>query len=142
MVHPEDHQIANKAQVLAKGRIAPPDKWKAHWRNNRRWRGLPKKETTAERIMSAGEPVCSIEGSTKQRNEAKHEALKHGWRIVPRPTKGVIVHNSPNKESRSAKHAEGLNIMLVDNDDWPNVAPIGNALRNRITALIKQGRPS
>lgn len=139
MVHPEDRQTANKAQVLAKGRIAPGDKWRAHWRNNRRWRGLPKKETQAEKIMNAGEPVCSIEGKVADRKLAARIAIEHGWRIVERPTKGVIVHVTPNKDSRASEHATRINVMVVSCDQWANIAPIGNALRNRISTLMKQG---
>ncbi len=142
MVHQEDRQIANKAQVLAKGRIAPTDKWRANWRNNRRWRGLPKKETMAERIINAGEPVCSVEGKTKDRHLATQIATDHGWRVVSRPTKGVIVHITTNKESRASEHASGLNIMVVSLDEWPNIAPIGDSLRNRISTLMKQGHSS
>lgn len=143
MVPPEDRLEADQAQVLAKGRIAPPEGWKSNWREHRRWRGLPVRESRAMGILRQGRPVVSIHGRGTKRATAARIARENGWEVVAYPTKGVIVHVSDRDgEDQRRRHAEDLGIIVLGHQQWPAIAPMGHTLRQRMRDLLSGGTPS
>ena len=138
MVPEEDRVIANQAQILAKGRIGPPEDWKADWRNNRKWRGLPVRIPKALEMLKKGYPVVSFQGSSKLRKEAKIIAEENGWAIAPRPSNGVIVHAAlDGKKGKRTEYAKEVGAMVVYGDDWKSIALIGQTLRLRMADLLR-----
>ncbi|MBS7671551.1 hypothetical protein [Croceicoccus gelatinilyticus] len=137
MVPEEDHPIANRAMVKAKGRLERPKHWKADWLSKRRWRGLPVKEPKAIAMLKSGVPVVSFEGRGRKRQEAKDLATEHGWRDVSIPTRGVLVHVSDamHGDPRLEK-AKELGIMTVTYAQWPMIASIGDKLRQRARRFV------
>lgn len=143
MVPEEDRVKADQAQVLAKGRIGPTEDWKANWRSNRRWRGLPLKESRAMTLMKSGHPVVSMHGRGIKRRMSQQVATRNGWSILPSPTKGVIVHVSDLDEGEEKiLHAESLGIIVLDHEKWPTIAPMGHTLKERMMDLLGEGNSS
>ena len=143
MVHPDDRHIADRAQPLAKGRLDKPKWWKATWKTNRRWRGLPMKEPKALDLLRRGVPVVSMQGRGHKRTRAEELAQRNGWVIVYAPTKGVLIHvsDAANDDPR-CKRARELGIATVSHDHWPLVAPHAEALKAKIGRLSKGGTAS
>jgi hypothetical protein len=143
MVPEEDRLKADQAMALAKGRIGPTQDWKANWRGNRRWRGLPVKEPKAMLLMKSGLPVVSMHGRGVKRRLSRQVATRNGWSIVAAPTKGVIVHVSdPDEGTEKIAHAESLGIIVLDHERWPMIAPMGHTLKERMMDLLEGGNPS
>ena len=137
MVPKEDRVEADRAQVLAKGRIGPPPDWKSNWRNNRRWRGMSMRESNAMTMMRAGTPVVSMQGTGLTKRQSARIAQNNGWGIVPSPVKGVIVHVSDEPEGdQKREHALSLGIIVLTHEQWPAIAPMGHTLRERIADLL------
>jgi len=143
MVPPEDRADANRAQIMARGKIEEPKDWKADWRNNRRWRGLPVKEPKAYEMLMKGIPVASFQGMGLVRKEAVKIAEENGWEVVSNPTRGVIVHVVlDGKKTDRSKHAEHIGALLVDGNEWPAMARIGKTLRSHMADLLSKGNLS
>jgi hypothetical protein len=142
MVHPDDRIIADQAQILAKGRIGPTKDWKSNWRGHRKWRGLPPRQSQAQRLMRLGNPVVSIEGRQSLRRQAIEIANDHEWYVNPRPSIGVLVHVVENKDSNSiaAEHARKLGLMIATHEEWKTIVLIGNSLHSHIEGLLKEGK--
>lgn len=138
MVPAEDHKKANQAQVLLKGKIQPPENWKSNWRKNKRWRGIATGETKAMQLTRKGNPVVSLQGKGKIKKLSKRVAIQNGWIVVAQPTKGVIIHVSDDPdECAVSKHAESLGITIISHEQWPNIAPMGHTLKDRMRDLLK-----
>lgn len=144
MVHPDDRAIADRAQIAAKGRIGPTPDWKSNWRLHRRWRGLPQRQSQAQKLMHLGNPVVSIEGRPTLRRQSMDIAEAHEWYVNPRPTKGVLVHVVEDKDSttHAAEHARQLGLMIATHEEWVTIAQIGRTLHSHIEGLLKEGKQS
>jgi hypothetical protein len=140
MVPPEDRIIADKAQIAAKGRIGPTAEWKSNWRIHRRWRGLPARQSAAQKLMHLGNPVVSIEGRPTLRRKSLEIAELYEWYVNPRPSKGVLIHVVEDKESttQAAEHARQLGLMIATHEEWATIAPIGRSLHSHIEGLLKE----
>lgn len=138
MVHPADIAAADRAQMLARGRLDEPKHWKANWRSNRRWRGLPVREAKALNLLRKGIPVVSLEGRGAKRVRAEALARENGWQTVYAPTKGVLVHvsDAANDDPR-CQRARELGIATVTHDHWPQIAPFAEDFRKHVAALSK-----
>ena len=139
MVHPADIQNANRAQALAKGRLDRPRWWKANWKSNRRWRGLPVREPKALNLLRRGVPVVSMEVRGLKRTRAEELARNNGWETVYAPTKGVLIHvsDAANDDPR-CQRARELDIPTVTHDHWPLIAPHADSLRRHVEDLAKR----
>lgn len=135
MVHPEDRTIADKAQVMAKGRIGPPENWKSNWRSNKKWRGIKIRPSKAMQFLNSGMPVVCFDESSKTK-ECLRIASDNGWSVVSRPTKGVIIHVSNDIETDTSKQAAGRGITIVTTEQWESVASIGHTLKDRMSDLL------
>lgn len=143
MVPEEDRAAADKAQVLAKGRIGAPADWKANWRSNRRWRGIHQREPRAMTLLRSGVPVVSLQGKGIARRISARIAQQNGWSVVPAPTKGVIVHVSDEEEGDARRdHAISLGIIVLTHEQWPSIAPMGHTLKERMSDLLSEGSSS
>ncbi|MAC11080.1 MAG: hypothetical protein CMN74_02375 [Sphingorhabdus sp.] len=143
MVPEEDRIKADKAQVLAKGRIGPPEDWKSNWRGNRRWRGIGIREPKAMTLLRSGVPVVSLQGKGLVRRMSARIAQQNGWSIVPAPTKGVIIHVSDEGDGDPKRdHALSLGITVLTHEQWPSIAPMGHTLKERMSDLLNEGNPS
>ena len=142
MVHPRDRRSADVAQIRARGRIGATANWKAHWRTNRKWRGLPTRETTAQKLIRAGEPVLSVDAKGTTAENIRRIAKEHGWKISPRPTKGVLIHVHGDEPGKRTEYASFIGIMVISAEQWEAIAPIGDTLRDRIVTLIADECPS
>ncbi len=135
MVPDRDRMIADKAQVIAKGRIGPPEDWKADWRKNRKWRGLPVFQSKAMKLLTKGTPVVSIQGRGIKRKLSEEIAAENDWEIVPSPVRGVLVHVSAD-DDKSAQRARDLGIPISSHEEWPSVAKIGHILKGHMNDLL------
>lgn len=137
MVPPEDRLEADKAQVIARGRLHAPEDWKAVWRANRKWRGLPPRETKAMSILRGGRPVVSMEGRGKLRSQAEQIAQENQWEVVSSPSRGVLVHVTDRPDGNPRiEQARKLDILVLTHDEWPRIASIGHMLRSRMAGLL------
>lgn len=129
MVPEEDYPAANRAMVLAKGRLEAPRGWKANWTGKRRWRGLPLREPRAVALLKSGVPVVSFDGRGRKRSDARTIANDNGWKDVPAPTRGVLVHVSDAMiGDPRLERAKELDILTITYDQWPAIAPLGKDL--------------
>lgn len=125
MVPAEEHAEANRAQIAARGRIGPTEGWKADWRNNRRWRGLPPARITAlESSRRQGLPMMSIEGRGRGRRETVERSRDAGWMVVDEPVRGCLFHVAPDaaSESRAAERARRDGIPIASYEEWATLA--------------------
>lgn len=138
MVPQEEHAEANRAQIAARGRIGPPEGWKAHWRNNRRWRGLPPARITALEISRrAGLPMMSIEGKGRARRETAGLSRDAGWMVVDEPVRGCLFHVAPDasSESRASERARKDGIPIASYGEWAALAAeLAPVMRHAIAA--------
>lgn len=125
MVPVEEHGEANRAQIAARGRIGPPEGWQAHWRTNRRWRGLPPARiTTLDRSRRDGLPMMSIEGRGGERRLVEQISRDAGWMVTATPVRGCLFHVAPTSESstKAAEQARENGIPIATYGEWVGLA--------------------
>lgn len=136
MVPEEDRAAANRAQVLAQGRIGPPEGWVGSWRDNRKWRGLPPLRTTLlDMSRREGRPVMSIEGRGKERAQIVEMSLAAGWMVAHRPVLGALFHVIPSMEADTAtsRMARERGIPVATYQEWRS---IGGTMASILTEAI------
>lgn len=140
MVHPEDRKTTDKVAAIIRPKLIADPEWKAHWRSNRRWRGLPVRRSRAEELLHQGMPVVSVEGTKTQRTQASAIAEEHGWAVTTSASKGCLVHISrnPDGDSTQTNHARRLGIMITSHEDWPTIAPIGHILHSQLSEILAE----
>lgn len=123
---PEAERVeANKAQILAKGRIGPPQGWQATWKKNRKWRGLPPvRNTFLEKSRQEGKPLVSIEGRGGAKKLVEKISQEAGWIVTKTPIKGCLFHVVENTETHSfhAEKAMQRGIPIASYEEWINLA--------------------
>lgn len=138
MVPREEWPEANRAQIAAKGRIGAPDGWQAHWRTNRRWRGLPPaRPTVLDRSRRESRPIMSIEGRGGERPEIVRLSEEAGWIVAREPVKGCLFHVVPDPEasSRGIDRARSQGIPVASYDEWKGLAEqLGEVMAHEIRA--------
>lgn len=151
MVHPSEWPEANRAQIAAKGRIGPPDGWQAHWRTNRRWRGLPPARITMlDRSRKEGRPMMSIEGRGADRRLVQTISENAGWMVSSDPVKGCLFHvaQSHDTQSKAAEKARENGIPIATYGEWAGIAEqlarmmsheIGTRTGNHLQDGVKRG---
>lgn len=125
MVPEEERGEANRAQIAARGRLQAPEGWQAHWRSNRKWRGLPPARITmVHRSRKTGKPVMSIEGRGNERRRIAEMSQESGWLISPRPVAGCLFHIAPNieEDSSSKERARQMGIPIASYSEWDGLA--------------------
>lgn len=125
MVPPEEHGEANRAQIAARGRIGAPDGWQAHWRTNRRWRGLPPARITMlDRSRREGMPMMSLEGRGGERRLVEQISREAGWMVSPFPVRGCLFHVAPETDTttRAAEQARAAGIPIATYSEWAGLA--------------------
>lgn len=142
MVAPEDRRTANLAQIASRGRVGAPEGWQAHWRTNRRWRGLPPlRRTSLDVSRSTASPMVSVEGLGSARARIVALTRDAGWMVVPRPVTGCLFHVSPESDRTTAasEDARRRGIPIASYDEWTEMAmPLASVMRHEIE--VRQGR--
>src|SRR3546814_16810755 len=88
MVPFEEWDIADEAQILMANILRRPPNWKAHWLEDKVWRGLAKPRKSAiARAIAAGRPtICFIgDGQLGNRFDYAQEARNLGWSVMEAP---------------------------------------------------------
>jgi hypothetical protein len=139
---PENERVeANKAQILAKGRIGPPQGWQAHWRKNRKWRGLPPiRNTFLEKSRREGKPLVSIEGRGGARKLVEKISQEAGWIVTKTPIKGCLFHVVESAENHSfhSEKAMQKGIPIASYEEWITLAEhLGKILAHEIQERVK-----
>lgn len=125
MVPQEEWAEANRAQIAARGRIHPPEGWQAHWRTNRRWRGLPPARVTMlDRSRREGRPMMSIEGRGGERRIVQKLSEEAGWMVSSDPVKGCLFHVAPAHDSgtRASEKARENGVPIATYHEWIAIA--------------------
>lgn len=140
MVAPEDRETANLAQIAARGRVGATDGWQAHWRGNRRWRGLPPARITSlETSRKTGTPMMSVEGLGNSRRDIITRSKEAGWMVVPRPVTGCLFHVSPDpsRDSSATEAARQRGIPIASYEEWEGmVEALASVMRHEIEARM------
>lgn len=121
MVPPEDWRAANLAGVIAKGKIGPGEGWKATWRENRRWRGLPTvRSAAALRAIQHRKPLVSFAGRSARRATLEYMSIEHGWEVAGSLVEGCAYLVVPDAASTGASidTANRRGVPVVTYDDW------------------------
>lgn len=127
MVPFEEWDTADQAQEIIRGRVHAPAHWKAHWREDRIWRGLavPRK-TLMERAINEGRPtICFIgQGSLGTRQDYIEEASDLGWQVVESPSSLVtlVVADPRRRNTRRAVLAIDMDLPIISFSDWEEAA--------------------
>lgn len=144
MVAHDERGEANRAQIAARGRIGPPEGWQAHWRSNRRWRGLPPlRPTIADRSIETGCPAMSLEGRGRLRTEIAELSEAAGWLINDRPTRGCLFHvaSACDLETPASEAARAAGIPISGYDEWRTLAAdLGRIMAHEIDMRSKRNR--
>ena len=121
MVPPDDWRAANLAGVIAKGRIGPTENWKATWRENRRWRGLPTvRSAAALRALQHRRPLVVFSGRNPRRKTLEYMSIEHGWEVSTQLVEGCAYLVTPDVEAESGmiEMAKKRGVPIVTYDDW------------------------
>ena len=140
MVPQEEWPEANRAQIAARGRIGAPKDWQAHWRSNRRWRGLPPARVTMlDRSRMEGRPMMSLEGRGGGRALIHRISVDAGWLVANHPVKGCLFHVSPDSDgnSRAAEAARASGVPIASYEEWAGLAEqLGRVLTHEIADRV------
>lgn len=120
MVPPADRDAADRAMRAVAGSIIIPATWKASWRKNYAWRGLPARNNKS-RVGLSGQPVVCFTGAMpKPRKELLREAEASGWETVNRTHSkiSVLVAADPDGESAKLCYAREKGIPILTFADW------------------------
>lgn len=117
----------DQAQRLLCGKIQPPEGWKAHWRNDKIWRGIAQRRPSPmDKALSAGKPtICFIgEGALGTRSDYIEEAIDLGWYVLENPHRllTLMVCNPRRIRTRKAETAISLGLPMLAFADWDNYA--------------------
>lgn len=123
MVPFEEWDIADQAQSIMRRQLSAPAGWKAHWLDDKVWRGLavPRKSAITRAIEAACPTICFIgEGNLGNRSDYAQEAQYLGWHVIETPTSLLtLVVCSPNAvTSKRAQSAADLDLPVISYDDW------------------------
>lgn len=138
MVPEEDRARADNAMKVMAGQIAVPETWKASWRWNYEWRGLPTRKIGRERraaVGLSGKPIVCFTGSMpRARKELLlQEAEAAGWETVdrPHPSITVLVAADPNGGSNKLQFARECAIPILNFEDWNSITVEGEIVGHR-----------
>jgi hypothetical protein len=141
MVPFEEWDIADDAQRLLRGTLRPPPSWKAHWLDDKIWRGLavPRK-TAIARAIAAGRPtICFIgDGQLGNRFDYAQEARHLGWSVMEAPVKllTLAICADAARTSKRAQSAANLSLPVLSYQDWEEHAfDITELMLSRIEEL-------
>lgn len=135
MVPEEDRPKADEAMRVVSGRIRVPGYWKASWRWNYAWRGLPTRQYGARKVPAvglSGKPIVCFTGAMPSpRKQLLSEAEKAGWETVdrPHPSITVLVAADPNGGSNKLQFAREHAIPVLTFEDWTNLTVDGELHR-------------
>lgn len=148
LIHGERHMVpfeewdtADQAQGIMRRHLKAPRHWKAHWLEDRIWRGLASPRKTAMmRAIEAGRPtICFIgDGQLGTRFDYTHEADHLGWQVLDTPTKllTLAVCSKAGLSSKRAQAAANLDLPLLSYEDWEEHAvEFTEQILSRIEAL-------
>lgn len=125
MVPPDDWRAANLATVIARGRIGPTEDWKATWRENRRWRGLPTvRSAAALRALQHRKPLVAFAGKGARRTNLEYMSTEHGWEVTGTLVEGCAYLVVPDAEAQggSVDTAMRRGVPVVTYDDWEAIS--------------------
>lgn len=125
MVPSSDWTAANIAQELARGRLRMPDEWRATWRSNRRWRGLPTvRSKAALRALSHGRPLIALGGRGDERREMESISKDDGWEVTRDVVEGcafLIIPDTGDDGARTAT-ADRRGVPVLTYGQWREVS--------------------
>lgn len=136
MVPDEDRSLADEAMKAIAGRITIPTTWKASWRWNYEWRGLPTRRLGRQRrpaVGLSGKPIVCFTGAMpRPRKELFHEAEAAGWETVdrPHPSTTVLVAADPNGGSNKLQFARENGIPILTFEDWNSITVEGEIVES------------
>lgn len=144
MIPFEEWDTADQAQQLLAGSLIPPRSWKAHWREDRVWRGLAEpRKTNTQKAIQAGRPlICFIgEGQLGNRSDYIEEATGLGWTTVDNPSELVtlVVVSERASSTKRATLAKKLNLPMLLFHEWDEHA---YDFTEKILEAIQECRPS
>jgi hypothetical protein len=134
MIPVEDRDMVDTAMRAIAGRIVVPDTWKASWRWNYAWRGLPTRKYGERRYPAvglSGKPIVCFTGAMpRPRKELLREAEAAGWETVdrPHPSITVLVAADPNGGSNKLQFAREHGIPILAFADWTTLTTDGEIL--------------
>lgn len=137
MVPLEDRDAAIAARQLAAPKAVPPRLWKADWRRDRAWRGLPPLRAPA---TAAGLPIVAFRGRCScgcTRETHRTDAEINGWTTVTKPGRSttVVVSDDGGRDTDIAP--------VIDHDTWAVVRREWQAtLLERIAMLTAEPDPT
>ena len=127
MVPVEDRDAADRAMRAVAGHIVVPEGWKASWRWNYGWRGLPTRkigERSYRAVGLSGRPIVCFTGAMpRPRKELLREAEAAGWEAVdrPHPSITVLVAADPSGGSNKLQFAREHRIPILTFADWASL---------------------
>lgn len=127
MVPFEEWDTVDEAQENIAGMISIPAKWKAHWKEDKIWRGLAEpRKTVMERAIQKGKPtLCFIgHGQLGNRSDYVEEATDLGWQVIdnPNPLLTLVIQNPDRIKTKRALLAEELNLPIISFHEWDHLA--------------------
>lgn len=134
MVPEEDRAWADEAMKAMTGLIVVPKTWKASWRWNYGWRGLPTRKIGGHRrpaVGLSGKPIVCFTGAMpRPRPELLQEAEAEGWETVdrPHPSITVLVAAEPNGGSNKLQFARECGIPILTFEDWNSITAEGEII--------------
>lgn len=123
MVPFEEWDTVDQAQSFLSGLLRAPSHWKAHWLEDKIWRGLAQpRQTAMDRALRSRSPtICFIGcGNLGTRHDYAVEAEHLGWTVIDTPTKLVTlaVCSEQAFTSKRARSAIDLDIPFLSYADW------------------------
>lgn len=134
MVPKADRARTDEAMKAIAGRINIPETWKASWRRNYEWRGLPTRSIGRHKrpaVGLSGKPIVCFTGAMpRPRKELFQEAEATGWETVdrPHPSITVLVAADPNGRSNKLQFARECGIPILSFEDWNSITVEGEII--------------
>lgn len=128
MVPAADRDAAGRAMQAITGLITVPPDWKASWRKDYAWRGLPTRTHRQPRIGLSGRPIVCFTGSMpKPRGQLLRDADTSGWETVDRPHSKIriLVAADPNGPSAKLSYAREKGIPILTLAEWTSLTTDG-----------------
>jgi len=125
MVPQNDWRAANLAGVIARGKIGPTEGWKATWRENRRWRGLPTvRSAAALRAIEHRRPLVSFAGRDGRRSTLEYMSTEHGWEVTGSLVEGCAYLVVPDAlwKGVSIDAAARRGVPVATYDEWEGMS--------------------